>query len=402
VAREACGLTQQQVADSVALPRTAIVQAEAGNRAVSSLELSHLARLFGRAIDEFVTEADFAEDPVSALFRSAPGMAEEPVLASELRRCADLCRQATRLEGVLGLATRRPLLVAYAMNAPSNRWEAVNQGRYLAESERRRLDLGTSPVWDIAEIVRQQGVRVTEYDMPDDISGLSFHSGELGLVMVVNRRHSRTRRLFSYAHEYCHLLADRGRSGTVSRHADREELIEVRANAFAAHFLMPDQGVRTFLQSLGKGEPTRQEQEIFDGVRDVPVQKRMEAGSQQLQVHDVVRLAHHFGSSYEAALYQLLNLRLLQRDRFESLKKQQDTGRSVARALRLSPLDEELHWNLTEQILALALEAYRRGEISESKLYELAEEAGTPKKELREVLRAEALVGESVEAVYPG
>ena len=38
-AREAIGLTQQQVADSVALTRVAISQIESGQRAVSSFEL---------------------------------------------------------------------------------------------------------------------------------------------------------------------------------------------------------------------------------------------------------------------------------------------------------------------------------------------------------------------------
>ena len=400
-ARDNCGLTQQEVAHSVGMPRTAVVQVEAGNRAVSSLELSRFARLYGRAIEEFVCDTPFAEDPLVALFRSAPGVAEDAVLSGELRRCADLCRQATHLEQLLGLAGRRPLPVVYSLEPPSSRWEAVAQGRYLAEQERRRLDLGASPVWEIAEIIRRQGVRVTEYEMPDNISGLFFHSRELGLVLVVNRQHARTRRLFSYAHEYCHLLVDRGRPGTVSRSEDRHELMELRANVFAAHFLMPEVGVRTFLRSLGKGETTRQEHEIYDGVEEVAAQKRMEAGTQELQLHDVVLLAHHFGASYDAALYQILNLKLLTKDRFEALKGQREGARSLARALRLSGWDESVHWTLTEQILGLALEAYRRSEISERKLYELADETGASREELRTVLMEEDLVGSPVDAVFP-
>lgn len=400
-ARDNHGLTQQEVADEVGIPRTAVVQIEAGNRTVSSLELSRFARLYGRGIEEFVSDAPLAEDPLVALFRFAPGVADDAVLAGELRRCADLCRQATHLEQLLGLAGRRPLPVAHTLEPPSSRWEAIAQGRYLAEQERRRLDLGASPVWEIAEIIRRQGVRVTEYEMPDNISGLFFHGREVGLVLVVNREHARTRRLFSYAHEYCHLLVDRGRPGTVSRIEDRQELMEIRANAFAAHFLMPEDGVRTFLRSLGKGEATRQEQEIFDGVEEVAAQKRMDAGSQELQLHDVVLLAHHFGASYDAALYQLLNLKLVNKDRFKVLKTQREGARSLARALHLSGWDETVHWALTEQIVSLALEAYRRSEISESKLYELADEAGAPREELRRVLMEEDLIGTPVDAVFP-
>jgi len=57
---------------------------------------------------------------------------------------------------------------------------------------------------------------------------------------------------------------DRDRSGLVSRASDREDLIEVRANSFAASFLMPEEGVRQFVASLGKGGPSRAYAEVFD------------------------------------------------------------------------------------------------------------------------------------------
>lgn len=401
VARENYGLTQQAVAEAIRLPRTAVVQIEAGNRAVGSLELSRFAHLFGRPIEEFLSEAPFEEDPLAALFRTSAGVAENQLLAGELRRCAHLCRQATRLEQLLGLTGWRSLSVGYSLDAPSSRWEAIVQGRYLAEQERKRLDLGTSPVWEIAEIIGRQGIRVTECEMPEEISGLFFHSHDVGLVIVVNRRHPRTRRLFSYAHEYCHLLADRARPGNVSRSENRQELWEIRANAFAAHFLMPEGGVRAFLQSLGKGQSTRQEMEIFDGVEELPAQKRLEAGSQELQVHDGVLLAHHFGVSYAAALYHLHNLKLITRDRLEALLEQPEGASSLARAMRLSCWDEDVHWSLTERILALALEACRRGEITESKLYELADETGAPRADLRLALAQDGQAAAPVEAILP-
>ena len=55
-AREACRLTQEQVGESLDVSRSTVAQIEAGNRAVSSLELDQLAHLFGRDIREFVAE----------------------------------------------------------------------------------------------------------------------------------------------------------------------------------------------------------------------------------------------------------------------------------------------------------------------------------------------------------
>ncbi len=407
-ARENCGLTQKHVADAAGLTRTAVVQIEAGNRAVNSLELDRLARLYGRGIMEFMNDDAFEDDPVLALFRMNPEVADDPRLGAELRRCANLCREATRLEQLLG----RPrggaaMAVSYSLPSPSTKWEAICQGRILAEQERNRIGLGLSPVWEIAEIIRGQGVRVAEYPMAGDISGLSLHGRELGLVIVINHDHPRNRRLFSYAHEYCHILADRQRSGTVSRTLNREELIEIRANAFAAHFLMPEAGVRAFLQSLGKGESTRQTQGVFDDsalaeqAEQISVQKRMPPGSQTIRVHDVVGLAHHFGVSYEAALYHLLNLKVIPNDRFETLKKQRNIGMRVAHALRIAHWDENAHWSLANQVLHLGFEAYRRSEISRNRLLELAGEFDVSEEDVEAALASDGDEDEAVDAITP-
>jgi len=336
-----------------------------------------------------------------------PGVADDPRLGEQLRRCTNLCREATRLEEMLGLRGPAVIEVSYALKAPSTRWDAICQGRFLAEQERNRLGLSASPIWEIAEIIRSQGVRTTEYSMPDDISGLFLHSRDLGLIVVINRDHPRNRRLFSYAHEYCHVLVDRERPGTVSRAANREELVEIRANAFAAHFLMPEAGVRAYLQTLGKGEATRQVHEVFDstaaavGGEQISAQKRMAAGTQAVQVHDVVGLAHYFGVSYDAALYHLLNLKVIPRDRFDLLREQRDLASRVARALRIEHWDENAHWSLAELVLALGFEAYRRREISRSKLLELAEDVEVPRADVEAALAADLDDGDAVDAIAP-
>lgn len=401
-ARENAGLTQQEVAEEVGLTRLAVVRIEAGKRAVNSLELAEMARLYGRGIAEFLEEGVFEEDPLVALFRAAPGYAEDPKLKRELLRCVELCREAANLERLLGLPPSSAFLVSYGLKSLSSRWDAINQGRYLANQERNRLDLGTSPVWEMAEITARQGVRVTEYEMPDAVSGLFFHSVDTGFAIVINRRHSRSRRSFSYAHEYCHLLADRDRFGGISHAGNRSELAEVRANAFAAHFLMPESGVRSFLKAVGKGEGTRQNLEIYDEWEEVSAQKRMPAGSQEVQVHDVVGLSHHFGASYEAALYQLLNLRIIRRDNFETLWESREAQGSIRRALRIPEWNEGFHYDLAEQLLSLGFEAYRREEISRGKLIELAEKAGVDREEIEEALYDAQPWPEPIEAILPG
>lgn len=401
-ARENAGLTQQEVAEEVGMTRLAVVRIEAGTRAVNSLELAEMARLYGRAISEFLEEGVFEEDPLVALFRAAPGYAEDPKLKRELLQCVELCREAANLERLLGLSPSSAFLVSYGLKVLSSRWDAINQGRYLANQERNRLDLGTSPIWEVAEIVARQGVWVTEYEMPDAVSGLFFHSEDTGFAIVINRRHSRNRRLFSYAHEYCHLLADRERFGGISHAGNRNELAEVRANAFAAHFLMPEAGVKFFLKALGKGEGTRQNLEIYDEWEGVPAQRRTPTGSQEVRVHDVVGLSHHFGTSYEAALYHLLNLGIIRRDNFDVLWESKGAQGPIRRAFRIPESDEGLHFDLAEQLLSLGFEAYRREQISRGKLIELAEKAGVDREEVEDALYDAQPRPEPIEAILPG
>ena len=386
-ARENCGLTQQEVADTLGIQRASVAHIEMGRRAVNSLELEKLARLFGRGIGELVSEGAFTDDPIAVLFRATPGIAEMAGIEKELHHCANLCRETTRLEGILGYTQARGLPATYSLPAPSTRWDAISQGILVASQERNRLGLGSAPIRNIPELIRQQGVRVTEASLPDDISSLFFHGRDIGLGIVANRNHVWQRRFFSYTHEYCHVLADRERPGVVSRAADSDQLIEVRANVFAAHFLMPEAGIRSFLQTIGKGEATRKTQEIFNGEKPLSAQKRMAPGSQTIHSLHVAQIAWHFGVSYEAALYQLLNLGLITRDEMDDLRSRSKAEEAVTRALNTpGNAPEDIHYSLSDQVLRLGLEAYDREEISRNKLLELADEADYPRDRLEELL----------------
>src|SRR5258706_15060779 len=52
-AREDRGITQEAAAAELGIPRTAVVQMEAGDRSISTPELSQLADLYARRIAEF-------------------------------------------------------------------------------------------------------------------------------------------------------------------------------------------------------------------------------------------------------------------------------------------------------------------------------------------------------------
>lgn len=375
IAREARGLTQDDVAQHLGTSRSTIAQMELGNRAVTSLEIDQLARFFGRDLREFLADAFKDQDALAALFRADEGVVQQPHVVEALRNCATLGREVTNLEQLLGIDREGVAAAVYPLPMPRSRWQAVQQGERVANQERRRLGLGIAPVGNISELLETQGVRTALIDLPDDVSGLTMADTAIGVFVVANRQHHAVRRRFSLAHEYAHALLDRDRLGTVSRTAERGDLLEVRANTFAAAFLLPGEGVRQFMTLIGKGGPSRQRADVFDESGAVEASTRAAPRSQDTQMYDIAELAEHFGVSRLAALYRLRNLRFLTDVEFETLKQLEDAGhgRAIASLLHLPQADEEAARDeYRHRFLSLALEAFRRDEISRSKLSELA------------------------------
>src|SRR3990172_962445 len=103
VAREARGLTQDDVAQHLGVSRPTVAQMELGNRAVKSLELDQLARLFGRDLREVVADAFLEQDALGALFRADEAVVQQPHVIEALRNGATLGREVTNLEQLLGI-----------------------------------------------------------------------------------------------------------------------------------------------------------------------------------------------------------------------------------------------------------------------------------------------------------
>ncbi|MDY0041938.1 MAG: XRE family transcriptional regulator [Desulforhabdus sp.] len=378
-ARESAGLSQQAVADAIEVTRTAITQMEAANRSVSTLELTRLAALYRRPVTWFLNEDSDSkeEDVLVALHRIDADFAQDPNVREQVERCLTLCREGLSLEKLLGQDSRSGP-PSYEMHVPRNAGEAVSQGEQIAEGERRRLNIGSSPIADISELISTQGIWASGTSLPNQMSGLFLHRPSVGLAILVNATHPRARKRFSYAHEYAHALLDRNHGIKVSTSQNSVDLVEKRANAFAAAFLMPRNGVYELLRSLDKGLPSRQEQSIFDVASGdvIETELRSPPRSQQIIYKDVAMVAHHFGVSYQAAAYRLKSLRHISQPETQELLKQEQFGRRYLDVLNLISMDEpdaEENWDreLRIEVLNLAIEAYRREEISRGRLLEL-------------------------------
>ncbi len=283
-ARVAARLTQEDLAAAMAIPRSAVSELENGRRGISAAELFAAAHHLGQGLDFFVGEEVSLALPTEAFpvwFRSLE-LSDQDVAV--VRVFEERCREYVWLEEELQ-APQLPSPKREAYPLPRSRQEAQQHGERLACEERRRLGLGTDPLQDPFAIIESQGVRLILMPLENrNISGISHSGPEWGECILVNTGMHQHRRAFDLLHEYGHVLVDSVAGWRVfGKTGGEEDLIERRADAFAKDFLLPGEGVVSYLETRG-----------------------VRAG--EAKYLDVFYVMHAFGSSYQATVYRLEEL----------------------------------------------------------------------------------------------
>ncbi|HEX9901094.1 MAG TPA: XRE family transcriptional regulator [Candidatus Methylomirabilis sp.] len=373
-ARESTGLTQRQVADWLEVRRPAIAEIEGGSRAVKSDELVRMAALYGRSIGWLVAGELGPEERIgAALFRA--DSQDDPALHREAAKLARRCAIVFDLERRLGVQSRKRA-PEYSDPAALEDWsEAMHHGKAVAYQERARLGIGESaPLRDPWGVVEDAGIRVFPLDLGDDhpIDGIFTRSHEGPVCVGVNVGKWMFRQAFTVVHEYAHALLDgdltgeacatvRGWSQKGSRYANRE----LRANQFAAVFLVPREALLWFLDSRGK---------LSSGLRPHA------AG---LSAVEVVRAQDHFGASGDMLLWRLQNERLIDAAERKRLRVDLNGHGTVALARSLG-YDFRNHAQPFYRAHEVAIRAYAAGHVS---LGLAADIFGTSKEQMRARLR---------------
>jgi len=394
-ARERRDISQQKVADALGVPRTAVTNIEAGTRNVSTLELTKLGallNLFPAAFFDGSGVSDLAVVRARALSEAT----NSPEFGPVIDRMIDLCSEGAELRRLLDQEVPASL-PNYAQRIASA-GDAVRQGEARARDERRRLGLGNAPAGNLPELIGDQGIWVASAarDFPSNVSGLFLNHPAIGMAVLINGSHDRVRRRFSYAHEYGHALFDRQEELRLTQNRNSNELVEKRANAFAAGFLMPASGVLDQLRLLGKGQPSRQAQVVYSVATDSndEAEIRPRSGSQVITFQDVAILARHFGVSYDAMVWRLRNLDQIDMPATTALIDRRDDGRRYLKMLRLPDLpdgeadSDEQEQELRGQLVRLAIEAYRREEVSQGRLREIGRKVNLRATDLLELAEA--------------
>ena len=344
-------MTQDFVAQRLGLPRQAISEIENGKRSVSADEVFSFSRLYGVPVEELLRE-EGAADHRDLVFLRADLLTDEGRIA--ISRFESLCREYRWLEEALGEvhpADLRP--VAPSPNTFEDAWR-------LASEERKRLDLGATPVWSLLEALEERvGIKVFAFHADWSLSGACV-VGSFGPAVYFNLAHPAPRRIYTLAHEYFHLLLSgpNGRlasaggriCGTEPESKAREDKL---ADQFAAELLMPREAVEERLVDL------RREAETLSG-------------------SDVIRLAVSFGVSTQAMLFRLGNLGKLGKATPQELYADPDL-RQIDRESRMQVGEPP---STPRRFETLAILAFLAGHISRSKLAELLD-VPLPKVETR-------------------
>jgi Zn-dependent peptidase ImmA (M78 family) len=329
--------------------RPTVSEIEAGRRAVTSEELYSFAQLYAVSVSALLSDPIPQTDHVTEVLFRRQGL-DTPTAKTAVLLFIERCRAERELEEALGLEHSVDTRPGYRADPPSNKWEAVQQGARIADQERQRLAIGNEPIRTPLDLLEKQGVRIGPITALDDdqIDGLYFESADLGPCVGVNPNRDEWtgfRSSFTAAHEYAHWLLQDVRVELFEFRPGTEDLSEVRANSFAAAFLMPEGGIRDHFAGHG----LLKNKAIW-----------------HLSPGDVVRAMDHFGVSRQALLYRLQNLTLITERTAESLRtfRIRDTARLL-----------EITFGATRYIgtrlPTLAIHAWRRGVIAASRAAEL-------------------------------
>lgn len=402
--RQARGKSQTEVAEKLGVSRSTIAQMELDNRKVYAEDLTRLARIYGCSPASLLVvpdQFDQHDDLLHQLSLAIPEFTEDPATFKGLREAVTLSRELTTLEKTLGLERYAAGPPVHCFGLPATQWECAHQGYVAAQEERWRMNLGDAPIRDVDDTLAMMRVRATQASLPDSVLSLFLQAPDTGTLVVVNESLSLVERRFQYAHGYAHALFDNEHRWLVCRTDCRDSLPELRATAFAGRFLLPETGVRRYLQSLGKdtlGRAVGTVQKLFServgqGTSESPVrvEGRGRKGTTSMSALDLTQIACYFGVSAALASHNLRNLRYVTDDELSRLELQDAEG-TVARTIEVLDLrtmrKAPKRDAFRSRLLAQAVEAVRRGLIDDAQFRRTADLVGVTTEEQQLLLDA--------------
>ena len=405
-ARKSRGLTQAEIAPTLGVSRSSVAQMENGKRAVRAEDVERLALRYGCSTGELLSSEHHDGTPpedivLSELFAALPKLQEDEKHDS-FARVLRIAQVLTSVESMLGFEAIANTLPSYAHTRPETSWHAARQGYRASEDERRRLALGEGPIRFVDELGTSMAIRTARARLPRGVNSVFVNSPKIGCLVLVDEDASVGRRRLNYAHGLAHALFDRHLPWRVCGTGAEMDFQEVRANAFAGGFLLPDHGVRRHLETLGKETLGRSGPAVLsvyfegededDGNNNLRIDGRTRKGRHPITLSDLTLIAHYYGATRSLTAHRLRNLRLMSDEQIERLERMidSDTGRNARKTLALKDVPYETD-SLCSRLAALAAEARNRELIDDDTFNTFADVAGVPPQERSRLLELSKL-----------
>lgn len=244
---EASGLTRREFGQQVGLDESKMSKSLSGARRFSSVDLARIADLGKVTVDWLITGE---EPPLALAARTTGGNAGIALTAAK--------RYSTLRTDIAALGYPQPW---QARSQVLSRGGYAEQGRSLARDALTRVtEAGRSiATGNLVTLIEEVfGVDVAVVELGTGLDGLAASSEQVKLIVLATSQVP-ARQRFTLAHELGHLLAGDDQDVHLDRDVydktQSKDPSEMRANAFASAFLMPEDLLRTALGSTGLTEP---------------------------------------------------------------------------------------------------------------------------------------------------
>jgi len=342
--RKARGLTQQEVADRLAIARTTLTAIEKGERLIRPDEIMDLSKLYNEQVNRLLRQ-DVNAEPFIVQFRAALAQTNESNLEISIQQFQKLCEDYHYLEQL----TSTPIPRKYPPEYIIKNLDPVRRAEDISSLERNRLGLGDGVITNLKSMLENEiGIRIFGMPLPSKIAGLFAFTEQLGACIATNTKHPKDRQLMSSIHEYAHFLTTRSKADIVLLRTNlRMSAIERFADAFARFFLMPSSDL----------------QRRFHEIKNLK--------DSNITAADLLALADFYSVSFQALILRLEELRLLRPGTWYRLKNEDFQVRKAQGILGIQSKIGTSQYELPYRYRALAVQAYNSEEISEGQLARL-------------------------------
>ncbi|MEV6261931.1 ImmA/IrrE family metallo-endopeptidase [Streptomyces sp. NPDC051784] len=230
------GQTQTAQAERLGMTPDKLSKSLSGVRRFTSLELALLADAASTTVDWLISGRQTREAANVAARRNGDGDSTQADARETLARYENLIDALARLGHCLPALPSLP-----SVKDPSPR--AIDQGEELANEALTALSksprlMGNEELAAACE--GTYGIQIAATKLPEGLDGVAWSPADFRLIVVASTA-KWTRQRFTLAHELGHVLAGDAQDA-VAEHlspGQSQSIHEMRANSFAAAFLMP-------------------------------------------------------------------------------------------------------------------------------------------------------------------